>query len=132
MQEDQRRGDRAVEQALQQVDERLAGVVLADFRLVVEVAVRRMSSKYRGDASEVFNRLTHFAVQNILEVNVSWCHLITENGIEALARGCNKIRKFSSKGRYRRRRVVAFDKLSFITITFLSVFKAVKKLMTPL
>lgn len=29
---------------------------------------------------------------------MSWCHLISENGVEALARGCVKLRKFSSKG----------------------------------
>lgn len=33
-----------------------------------------------------------------MEINVSWCHLISENGVEALARGCVKLRKFSSKG----------------------------------
>lgn len=33
-----------------------------------------------------------------MEINVSWCDLITENGVEALARGCNKLKRFSSKG----------------------------------
>jgi len=36
--------------------------------------------------------------QNLLEINVSWCHLVSENGVEALARGCIRLRKFSSKG----------------------------------
>lgn len=36
--------------------------------------------------------------QNLMEINVSWCDLITENGVEALARGCNKLKRFSSKG----------------------------------
>lgn len=36
--------------------------------------------------------------QNLLEINISWCHLITENGVEALARGCVYLRKFCSKG----------------------------------
>lgn len=38
--------------------------------------------------------------QNLLDINVSWCHLITENGVEALTRGCKKVRKFSSKGQF--------------------------------
>lgn len=33
-----------------------------------------------------------------MEINVSWCDLITENGVEALTRGCNKLKRFSSKG----------------------------------
>lgn len=33
-----------------------------------------------------------------MEINISWCDSITENGIEALARGCTKLRRFSSKG----------------------------------
>lgn len=61
------------------------------------------------------NFLFIVAQQNILEINVSWCHLITENGIEALARGCNKIRKFSSKGWYQRHVIV---ELRFITTLF--------------
>lgn len=36
--------------------------------------------------------------KNLLEINISWCDSITENGIEALARGCTKLRRFSSKG----------------------------------
>lgn len=40
-----------------------------------------------------------FIFQNLTEINVSWCNLITENGVEAIARGCNKIKKFSSKGK---------------------------------
>lgn len=39
-------------------------------------------------------------MQNLTEINVSWCNLITENGVEAIARGCNKVKKFSSKGEY--------------------------------
>ena len=33
-----------------------------------------------------------------MELNISWCHLVSEHGVEALARGCHKIKKFSSKG----------------------------------
>lgn len=33
-----------------------------------------------------------------MELNVSWCELISENGVEALSRGCPKIKRFSSKG----------------------------------
>lgn len=33
-----------------------------------------------------------------MEINISWCHLVSHNGVEALARGCNKITRFSSKG----------------------------------
>lgn len=33
-----------------------------------------------------------------MELNVSWCDQISENGVEALARGCPKLRRFSSKG----------------------------------
>jgi hypothetical protein len=47
--------------------------------------------------SQEFSLQLHLP-QNLLDINVSWCHLITENGVEALARGCKKIRKFSSKG----------------------------------
>lgn len=41
---------------------------------------------------------TLFSFQNLQEINISWCHLITENGVEALARGCKHLRKFCSKG----------------------------------
>lgn len=33
-----------------------------------------------------------------MEINISWCHLVTQNGVEALAKGCPKLKKFSSKG----------------------------------
>lgn len=33
-----------------------------------------------------------------MEINVSWCDLISENGVEALSRGCHKLKRFSSKG----------------------------------
>lgn len=37
-------------------------------------------------------------LQSLLEINISWCDSITENGVEALSRGCPKLRRFSSKG----------------------------------
>lgn len=37
-------------------------------------------------------------LQLLMEINVSWCDLISENGVEALAHGCPKLRRFSSKG----------------------------------
>lgn len=39
-----------------------------------------------------------FYLQHLLEINVSWCDLISENGVEALSRGCTKLKRFSSKG----------------------------------
>lgn len=45
------------------------------------------------------NKGNDFGLQNLTEINVSWCNLITENGVEAIARGCNKVKKFSSKGK---------------------------------
>lgn len=37
-------------------------------------------------------------IQNLMEINISWCNLVTENGVEAIARGCNKVTKFICKG----------------------------------
>lgn len=49
--------------------------------------------------SHIYLFIGNFHWQNILEINISWCNLISENGVEALARGCNKVKKFSSKGK---------------------------------
>lgn len=34
--------------------------------------------------------------QHLIDINVSWCPRITKNGVEALARGCNNLKRFSS------------------------------------
>lgn len=39
--------------------------------------------------------------QLLTHVNVSWCQSITESGVEALARGCPKLKSFICKGKPR-------------------------------
>lgn len=46
----------------------------------------------------IFCSIFFLFLKNLMEINVSWCESITENGVEALARGCNKLKRFSSKG----------------------------------
>lgn len=56
--------------------------------------------KYFTRFSKLFSQTHRLLIfqQNLIELNISWCHQITEKGIEALARGCTKLKKISCKG----------------------------------
>ena len=55
-----------------------------------------------------------------MSVNISWCELLTAQGVGALAEGCNKLRTFISKV------IVGIS----ITIDYMIIFRAVFTLAT--
>ena len=53
----------------------------------------------------------------LISVNISWCELLTAQGVGALAEGCNKLRTFISK--------VTVASTNITTFTITMIFRAV-------
>jgi len=68
---------------------------------IIESSIRWMSGKYpyyNIRLQRVVNN-SFLTRQLLTHVNVSWCQGITENGVEAVARGCPRLKSFISKGK---------------------------------